>query len=277
MTGRGRRQYTTAVRYLLVEQARNRTALLLLAGFVPLWYGLMILIVPHDPVDFRFRVTGAFLHVDGRHLSLLTAGLNAITLVVGFVLFSSTRKGLRFDHRLVLSGYPRPVLMAAKLTALVIVALAVALYTLVVLLVFWRPAAPLLVLAGFAGASLAYGAFGLLLGVVVRGELEGFFLVIMISLMDTFLQNPIGNPAANKNILAFFPSFAPMQLAVAGGFTDLHPVRYLLIALAWTAGLALLGLGGFQWRTRVARGYRAAPAGGVSASPAMHLPEHSGS
>jgi hypothetical protein len=260
MTALRRRQFRTAVRFLLVEQSRNRTALLLLAGFVPLWYGLMLLVVPHDPVDFRFRVTGAFLHVDGRHLSLLTAGLNAIALVVGFVLFSSTRRGLRFDHRLVLSGYPRPVLMLAKLTALVVVALAVALYAVAMLFVVWRPPAPLLVLAGFASAALAYGAFGLLLGVVVRGELEGFFLVIMVSLMDTFLQNPIGNPVANKHVLTFFPSFAPTQLAVAGGFTDRFPGRELLLALAWTAGFALLGLAGFYRRTRVARGYHAAPA-----------------
>jgi ABC-2 type transport system permease protein len=254
-----RRQYWTAVRYLLIEQARNRTALLLLAGFVPLWYGLMVLINPDDPVDFRFRITGAFLHVDGRHLTLLTAGLNAITLVVGFVLFSSTRRGLRFDHRLVLSGYLRPVLMLAKLTALAVVAIIVALYALAVLLLFWRPAAPMLVLAGFTGATLVYGAFGLLLGVLVQGELEGFFLVIMVSLMDTFLQNPIGNPVANKDALVFFPSFPATQVVVAGGFTNLYPGRYLLLTLAWTAGLALLGLAGLYRRTRVARGYHAGP------------------
>lgn len=276
MTERTRRQYVTAVRYLLVEQARNRTALLLLAGFVPLWYGLMVLVAPHDPLDFRFRVTGAFLHVDGRDLSLLTAGLNAITLVVGFVLFSSTRKGLRFDHRLVLSGYPRSVLIAAKLTALVLVSLMVSLYASAVLMLFWRPDVPLLVLIGFWGAALIYGAFGLLLGVTVRGELEGFFLVIMVSLMDTFLQNPLGNPVANKDVLKFFPSFAPTQLAVAGGFTDLVPWRELLLTLAWAAGLGLLGLAGFAWRTRVARGYHAPSAAGADSTSVMPVVESPG-
>ena len=36
------------------------------------------------------------------------------------------------------------------------------------------------------------------LGVVVRGDLEGFFLIIMISLLDTFLENPVDNPLGNK-------------------------------------------------------------------------------
>jgi hypothetical protein len=39
--------------------------------------------------------------------------------------------------------------------------------------------------------------------------MEGFFLIIVGSLMDTFLQNPLGNPIANKPILECFPSFGP--------------------------------------------------------------------
>src|SRR2546421_6558778 len=44
------------------------------------------------------------------------------------------------------------------------------------------------------------------------GDLEGFFLIIMLSLVDTFLQNPIGNPAANRAVVEYFPSYLPMQI-----------------------------------------------------------------
>jgi len=245
-------RFRTAWRALLIEQARNRTALLLLVGFVPLWYGLMIAIVPPDAVAFRFRVSGQFLQVNGQQLSLLTAGLNEITMIVGFVLFSATRRGLAFDRRLVQAGYPWHTLLWAKLSALAIVSGLVALYAGAVLLVFWRPSGLPLILGGFFAAALSYGAFGLLLGVLVRGELEGFFLIIMLSLIDSFLQNPIGNPAANKDLLAFFPTFAPTQLAVAGGFTALLPGRFLALALGWAAVFALFGALVFAARTRVA-------------------------
>lgn len=43
-------------------------------------------------------------------------------------------------------------------------------------------------------------------GVLVTGDLEGFFPVIMGGLFDTFLQNPLGNPLANKPVLQWFPS-----------------------------------------------------------------------
>jgi len=244
-------RYRTAVRYLLIEHGRNRLAIVLLIAFVPIWYLLISSVIPSGSVDFRFRVTGHFIHVDGRQLSLLTAGLNALTLIVGFVIFTSTRRGMRFDHRLVLSGYPQWIVIAAKVTSVTVVALAVAVYTSVILLIFWGPQSVPLVVVSYAAAALAYGSLGLFLGVLLRGELEGFFLVIMVSLIDTFIQNPIGNPAANKDFVQALPTYASTQLYVAGGFSDLVPWPFIALTLAWPAALALLGLLIFWLRTRV--------------------------
>lgn len=260
-----RGRYLTAVRYLLIEHARNRLAIVLLIAFVPIWYLLVSSIIPSDPVDFRFRVTGNFIRVDGRELSLLTTGLNALTLIVGFVIFTSTRRGMRFDHRLVLSGYPQWIVIGAKVTSLAVVASLVSLYTSGVLLFFWRPQSVPLVIVSYAGAALAYGSLGLFLGVLLRGELEGFFLVIMVSLIDTFIQNPIGNPAANKDFVRLLPTYASTQLYVTGGFSDLVPLRFIALMFAWPIALALCGLLIFWLRTRVPWSGRAHPAPGLVA------------
>ncbi len=244
------RRYLTATWYALSEQVRNRTALLLLLIFVPTWDYLFWLVVPDAPLSFLFRATNALIQVNGRELTLLTAGLNSITLIVGFMLFASTRRNTQFDRRLVQCGYQQSLLILAKLTALVAIAILVSCYTCVVLWVFWRPASLPLVWLGFFCAALCYGALGVLLGVLVRGELEGFFLIIMVSLIDTSLQNPLGNPVANQDFLRWFPSFAPMQLAVAGEFAQHISWGYLLAALAWPIGFALLGMVIFWWKTR---------------------------
>ncbi|HKF35960.1 MAG TPA: hypothetical protein VKB35_03590 [Ktedonobacteraceae bacterium] len=243
-------RYLTAARYALLEQVRNRFALVLLLLFVPLWYYFGFLFTTDAPIAFKFRLTNVFLQVSAREVTFLTLGLNAITLIVGFMLFTATRKNTHFDHRLVLNGYPQPLLILAKLTSLVAVAAAVSLYASAVLYAYWRPHSLPLVWLGFFGAALCYGGLGLLLGVLVRGELEGFFLIIMLSLIDTFIQNPIGNPAANQEIVKGFPAFAPMQIDVAGGFTLVTPWLYVFISLAWLAGLVLLGLSIFWWKTR---------------------------
>lgn len=254
MIGSIGRRYLTATRYALLGQAKNRMAIILLIAFVPIWYYIIgLFTAQYMAVDFKFRVTGAFLHVSSYNLSLLTAGLNAITLIVGFMLFTSTRKDRQFDQRLVLNGYPQPLLILAKLTSLVAVAAAVSLYASGLLVVFWHPGSLPLVWLGFFCAALCYGGFGLLLGVLLRGELEGFFLIIMVSLMDTFMQNPVGNPAANQSFIVWLPSFAPTQISVAGGFTHVVPWSYVLLSLAWLVAFALLGLAIFWWKTRAWR------------------------
>lgn len=247
------RRLLTATHYALFEQARNRFALGLLILFVPLWYYLFGLIVPSTPLAFKFWTTGTLLEVNGQNLTYITAGLNALTLIVGFMFFASTHKGILFDRRLVLSGYPQTVLILGKLLALWLVTALIALYASLVLFLFWHPGHPMslpLIWLGFWAAALIYGGFGVLLGVLVTNELAGFFLVIMLSLIDTGLQNPLGNPIANQPALKDFPSFGAMQLVVAGGFTQATPWGDLWLSLAWWAGFAVLGLLIFWWRTR---------------------------
>lgn len=249
------RQFPTAWRFAVRNQARNRLAGLLLAVFVPVWYLLMLAIAGHQPLRFRLYATGQVLTVDAGHLTLISAGLNSLTIIVGFAVFAAIRKTLAFDTRLIFAGYRQATLIAAKTLAIAIVATAVACYTAGVLLAFWRPslAGWLAIVGGFAVIALSYGSLGLLLGVLVKNDLEGFFLIIMGGLMDTFLQNPLGNPLASKPILEWFPSFGPMQFAVGGSFGHQALWGRLALGLAWAAAFAAGGLIIFQVRTRSRR------------------------
>ena len=85
---------------------------------------------------------------------------------------------------------------------------------------------------------------------LVRSDLEGFFLIIMGGLMDTFLQNPLGNPLANNPVLEWFPSFGPTQFAVGGSLGHTVLWGHLALGLAWAAAFAAAGLVIFWIRTR---------------------------
>jgi hypothetical protein len=237
-----RQQLETAIRLTLAAQVRNRLAWVLLAAFVPVWYLLIGSMISHAGAAFRLRAAGAGIVVDGHDLTLVTAGLSAITLITGFVVFAAVRRSLPFDRRLVLSGYQHSALIAAKTTAALAQAVGIGAYAAAVMLVFWRPAGIWAIAAAFILGAATYAAFGLLIGVLVRGDLEGFFLVIMISMLDTFLENPVDNPLANKAILKFFPSYAPTQFAAAGAFHHQVLASMAALSLAWTAAFALLGL-----------------------------------
>jgi ABC-2 type transport system permease protein len=270
------RPLPTATRYALFEQGRNRLALGLLIVFIPLWYFIFLQITQGMTAPFKVWGTSQLLSVSGGNLSLVTAGLNGITLIVGFMFFASTERGMAFDRRLVLSGYPQAVLMLGKLIALLVVTALVALYATLILLAFWRNGHPVnlsLIWLGFWCAALIYGAFGLLLGVLVTNELAGFFLVIMVSLMDTTLQNPLGNPLGNQPLLKVFPSFGAMQLGGAGGFSNLVPWQDVGLSLAWFAGLAVLGLLIFWRRTHASHVQvaRHPDKAGSSSGPALSI------
>src|SRR5690242_8423004 len=243
--------WLTSVRFALIEQARNRFALGLLLIFVPIWDWMFASLIPNDPVAFKLQSTGAFLQVNGHNLTVLASGFNAITLIVGFMIFTVTRRNSAFDRRLTFARLPQPVALAAKTTAVIAVAALGSLYATLVMALFWRPESLAAIWLGYLLDALIYGALGLLLGVLVSSELAGFFLIIMVSLMDTLLQAPIENPLANKDFLAAFPSYGPMQVAVSGGFGHGVPGGGVLIALAWFVGFALVGLVIFWWKTRI--------------------------
>lgn len=243
-------QFRSALRYTLLELARNRLAAGLLIIFVPLWYVLFGALIDHTPAIFKFGLTNTLLNVDGHNLTLLSAGINTVTLILAFLFFSSTRGAAAFDQRLVRSGYSQVALMLAKVGAMVAASAAISAYELAILAIVWRPRGLALIWISFFLAALIYGALGLLLGALLRSELAGFFIIVMVSLFDSLLQNPLDNPAANKDFLKLFPSYGPTQVGVAGGFTTLFPSREILLALAWFAALALIGLVIFWLRTR---------------------------
>ncbi len=198
--------------------------------------------IAHHQIGFRLRATGVTVAVDGHNLTLITAGLSSITLITGFVVFAAVRRSRAFDRRLVLSGYRPAALIAAKTGGALVQAVAIGAYAAVVMLFFWRPAGVWAVAGTFMLAAATYAALGLLIGVLVRGDLEGFFLIIMISMLDTFLENPVDNPLANKPLLELFPSYGPTQFAAAGAFNHQVLGSMAAASLAWTAAFALLGL-----------------------------------
>jgi hypothetical protein len=237
-----RRQLEIAIRHSLVGHTRNRLAGVLLVAFVPVWYLLIGSMIPHAGALFRLRSSGATLLVDGHDLSLITAGLSALTLITGFVVLAAVRRVLPFDRRLVLSGYRAGALITAKTAAALAVAVVVGAYGAAILLAFWRPGWLWSIAVSYVLATATYAALGLLVGVLVRGDLEGFFLIIMIAMLDTFLENPVDNPLANKPILEFFPSYGPTQFAAAGAFQHRVLASMIVLSLAWTAAFVLLGL-----------------------------------
>ena len=169
-------QFRTAWRFALRNQTRNRLAALLLALFVPAWYLLLLAMTGHHKLNFRLYSTGQVPAVDGGRPvpDQCRAELADPHRRLCGVRRHSQNSGLRQAPglRRLPSCHPD----RRKNLAIAIVAAAVACYTAAVLLVFWRPtlAGWLSIPAGFTVIALTYGALGLLLGVLIKSDLEVF-------------------------------------------------------------------------------------------------------
>ena len=264
----GRKFYRTATGFELIEHARNRLAIVLVGVFIPVWITLIDLMMSAGPLPFRYRGTDTELRVNGQHLTFISGGLNAVTLIVGFLMFSVTYRSGPFDRRLVAAGYPRPHLLAAKVTALTVSSVLVAAYTSAVVWLYWHPQQPWLFALAMFTAALTYGGIGIVLGVLLRGELEGMFAIIMISLIDVGLESPVVNTGSDNDLVRFLPMYGSMQAGVGAGFTDDVPWQQLGAVPVWWACCAAVGLVAFHVRTRVyTRSGRAVPASALAPVP----------
>ncbi|GKQ38483.1 ABC transporter permease [Streptomyces sp. A012304] len=242
--------FGTGCWFALVGHARNRLAVVLAVGFLPTWIWLLRSVAVHTPVTFVVPAAGGRLSADTSHVMQITGALNAVTVIIGFMMFMATFKAGELDRRLVLAGFPRVPLLLAKVASLVITSVVVGLYCTVLLCWSWPVRQPAEMAAAVIAAGLVYGGLGIMLGSVLRGELEGLFVVIMTSIIDLGLQNPSANPLTDQAGLAALPLYGPMQTSLAAGFTSTVPPRYLGGALLWFVATCTAGLALFYLRTR---------------------------
>ncbi|GAA3840079.1 ABC transporter permease [Streptomyces phyllanthi] len=247
---RHRTLFLTAARYTLIEHVRNRFAMVLIALFIPVWTALAFWSVPSTPTRFRLRATGHLLTPHGNQLTEITGALNAVTLIIGFMMFAASFTGGHFDRRLALAGYPRAHLVLAKLTSLALVSAVVAAYATVLTCAFWTPEQPTLLAAALFGAGITYGALGVAFGSLLRREVEGMFAIVMTSVIDLALQNPLYSSGSDGSVVRYLPSYGAMQAATGAGFSTTALPKYLAIQAGWFTAAALLGLLAFHRRTR---------------------------
>ncbi|MEU0249729.1 ABC transporter permease [Streptomyces sp. NPDC006235] len=242
--------FTTATRYDLIEHARNRFAMLLVVFFIPTWVGLIYLTMLDKAAPFRLVSTGEKLAPAGNQLTQITGAVNCVTLVTGFMMFAVTFTGGRFDRRLAMAGYPRTHLVLAKAASLILASALLAAYATAAMCIAWTPKQPYLLAAALFCAALTYGALGVVFGSLLSREVEGMFAMVMTSVIDVTLQNPVISAGADSPLTRWLPTYGSVQASTAAGFSTTPVPAYLALQLLWFAATALLGLLAFHHRTR---------------------------
>jgi hypothetical protein len=201
--------------------------------------------------------------VDQRQLSLVFLGHAAVCFLACFLAFNLVARHREVDRRLVLAGYRTAEVLMAKVAVLGLI---------VVLLVCWQtalirpwlaPRQPGLLALGLLLGGLSYGGTGFLIGAVVRQELEGIFLIVLLTNVDPgWLQNPIYfAQSQNPQLITSLPAFVSTQLTVLGAFFDECPEELIARGALYCAAILLVAVTLFGARIRPPRRGKDQPMG----------------
>jgi len=251
-----------AAAFLLRDLSRRRIALLLLFIVPALFDGVVLattasrevevtlgsLVEPGaqirtpeqsavDPFDTSLDDDGS-RRLDERRLSLVFLGAAAVCFLACFLAFNLVHKRREADARLVLAGFRAYEVLLAKVAVLLVLVALLASYETAILRPWVVPRQTALVIAGLFLGGLTYGCLGLLVGTVAKHELEGIFVIVLLTNVDVgWLQNPIyfAHSQSTATIRAL-PGYGAAQLAVVGAFTGDAPHGVLLRAGLWAGG-----------------------------------------
>jgi PAP2 superfamily/ABC-2 family transporter protein len=199
--------------------------------------------------------------VNQRQLSLVFLGHAAVCFLACFLAFNLVARHREVDRRLVLAGYRTAEVLTAKLAVLGLI---------VVLLVCWQtalirpwvsPHQPGVFVLGLLLGGLSYGALGFLIGAAVRQELEGIFLIVLLTNVDPgWLQNPIYfAQSQHPQLITSLPAFASTQLTVLGALLDERPEGLVARGALYCAATLLVAVTVFGLRIRPSRLLRRQP------------------
>ena len=209
--------------------------------------------------DLPFKLASldeeVFIAVSERGISLVFFAVASSGFLLSFLGLHLIQHKREVNKRLVLCGYNPVELLLATLLTMLLLMLLIGLY--IALLTSWFYAIDhfIGVWLGLVMIGFVYGCYGMLAGSLIKGELEGILMIVLLVNIDAgWLQNPLFyDQAKNQEIIQLLPAYYPSQLTVISAFSD-HPIQNALEGSIYY-GLSLLVIAVFIYylKMKIAR------------------------
>jgi hypothetical protein len=214
------------------ENFRNRITLLLLLLIPATFYLIALYTITGIPMLIRIASAPnePVILVKPKDLGLIYIGLAATGFLAAFMALNIMQRNTLATKRLILCGYKTPEVSLAKFFLVISIVIVIGIYTAAMGLLLIEPKHISGVIAGYILCGYVYGSFGLLMGAILKRELEGILFIVLLANLDIgWLQNPIFYAASqNKFIIKLLPGFNPSQVSIISAFTD-YPVNSAIL------------------------------------------------
>lgn len=163
-----------------------------------------------------------FIEISEKGISFIFFAVASSGFLVSFLALNLIQKNHLANRRLIICGYHPIELLLSILTALVLVILSIATYVGLLTNAFYTIDHLGSFILGLVLIGYVYGSYGLAVGSLIKGELEGILMVVLLVNIDVgWLQNPLFYAEAqNQIIIRFLPAYYPSQAAIITAVTD---------------------------------------------------------
>lgn len=196
-----------------------------------------------------------FIEISERRISFVFFAVACAGFLVSFLALNLIQRNRNVNKRLIICGYHPLELQLALLGVLLLMIVAIAAYVGMLAHVLH----PVDHVWSFVGSlmliGVVYGCYGLAAGSLIKGELEGILMIVLLVNIDVgWLQNPLFYAEAqNQAIIRFLPAYYPSQSAIITAFTDHSPLRAGVYSLLYGALFLLLSIVIFFLQMRTQR------------------------
>jgi ABC-2 type transport system permease protein len=237
------------------DNFRNRITILLLLIIPATFY--IIAIYTTTEIPMLIRIASApnepVILIKPKNLGLIYIGLAATGFIASFMALNIMQRNTLARKRLVLCGYKPFELGISKFFLVLSIVIVVGIYTAAMGLLLLEPKHIFGVIAGYILCGFVYGSYGLFIGAILKRELEGILLVVLLANLDIgWLQNPIFYAGSqNKLIIKLLPGFNPAQVSVISAFTDYSVYSPVIYSLLYGSVFLILSMIIFGLQMRV--------------------------
>ncbi len=210
---------------MILRMLIRRKIVIILLLIIPAFFLSIVEFTTSDrilPFQLASLDDEVFINISEKGISFIFFAVASSGFLVSFLALNLIQKNNTVNRRLVICGYHPIELLVSILLALFLVIAFISVYVGVLTDAFYTIDHLGRFILGLMLIGFVYGSYGLAIGSLLKVELEGILMIVLLVNIDVgWLQNPLFYAEAqNQIIIKFLPAYFPSQTAIITAVTD---------------------------------------------------------
>ena len=245
----------TALSMILRMLIRRRIILISLVVLPLVFLTIVELTAPTRFIPFRLASldVSVFIRESLKKIALVFFSVTSTGFLVSLLALNLVQIENDVTRRLVICGYHPFELLISTLLALLLIIMTIAVYIGLLINEFVEVRHLSMFIFGLMLIGFVYGCYGLTIGSLIKGKLEGVFFIVLLANIDAgWLQNPMYYAEAHNNvIIRYLPAYFPSQTAIIAAFSDYSGANAGFNSILYGTGFLILALLIFYNKMRI--------------------------